>query len=74
MNTKKLFFGFLSMAILITASCTTDGSSDDIYESGVERSKIRISNKESVERSKIRISNKESVERSKIRINNRKRN
>lgn len=72
MNTRKLLFGLFALGVLTGVSCTTDN--DDLYENGVEKSKIRITNNQSVEKSKVRINNQQSVEKGKIRINNRKRN
>jgi hypothetical protein len=54
------------------ASCTTEDS--NLYESGVDKSKVRISNKQSVDKSKVRISNNQSVDKSKVRISNKQQN
>ena len=72
MNTKKLFFGIFAFVFLAGVSCTSETS--DLYETGVEKSKVRITNKQSVEKSKVRITNKQSVEKSKVRINNKQEN
>ena len=72
MNTRKFFFGLFACAFLVGVSCTTDNS--DLYETGVEKSKVRITNKQSVEKSKVRISNKQSVEKSKVRRSNKEGN
>jgi hypothetical protein len=72
MNTRKIFYGLFACAFLVGISCTSDSS--DLYESGVEKSKVRINNKQSVEKSKVRINNKQSVEKSKVRINNKQEN
>lgn len=69
MNTKKLFFALLTVALLSVAACSSD-TGDDIYE-GVEKSKIKIPGR-SVEKSKIVVPGRddsESVEKSKIIIN-----
>ncbi|MDC6354123.1 MULTISPECIES: hypothetical protein [unclassified Robiginitalea] len=69
MNTRKLFYAFLTFALLSVAACSND-SGDDIYE-GVEKSKIKVPGR-SVEKSKIVVPGRddsESVEKSKIIIN-----
>ena len=72
MNTKKLFYGLLACAILMGASCTTDN--DDLYESGVDKSKVRITNNQSVDKSKVRINNNtQSVEKDKVRRSNKQK-
>ncbi|WP_289062800.1 hypothetical protein [uncultured Zobellia sp.] len=72
---KKLVFGLLACASLLAVSCeSSDVASDDsVYEEGVDRSKITITNRKSVDRSKITITNRQSVDRSKITISNRKK-
>jgi hypothetical protein len=72
MNTRKLFFGIFTCSLLMIASCTTEDS--NLYESGVDKSKVRISNKQSVDKSKVRISNNQSVDKSKVRISNKQQN
>lgn len=69
MNTRKLFFGIFTCAILMIASCTAEDS--NIYESGVDKSKVRITNNQSVDKSKVRISNSQSVDKSKVRKSNK---
>jgi hypothetical protein len=48
--------------------CTTD--SDDLYENGVDKRKVRITNNQSVDKRKVRISNDQSVDKRKVRITN----
>jgi hypothetical protein len=70
MNTRKLFYGILTCVILMGVGCTTD--SDDLYESGVDKSKVRINNAYSVDKSKVRINNDtQSVEKQKVRRSNK---
>jgi hypothetical protein len=72
MNTRKIFYGILTCAFLVGVSCTTD--SDDLYENGVDKSKVRINNTHSVDKSKVRINNDtQSVEKSKIRRSNKEK-
>ncbi|MGB5316287.1 MAG: hypothetical protein WBN56_09815 [Robiginitalea sp.] len=57
MNTRKLFFGILTIGILTGAACTAD--SNELYEQSVDRTKITKDNKQSVDRTKITKDNKE---------------
>ncbi len=71
---KKILFGLMAFATLLVVSCESNdiANDDQLYEQGVEKSKVRIDNKQSVEKSKVRIDNRQSVEKSKVRISNRK--
>ncbi len=40
MNTKKIFFGICTCLILMIASCTANTADDQVYENGLEKSKI----------------------------------
>ena len=72
MNTRKFFYGILTCAILMGVGCTADN--DDLYESGVDKSKVRINNSYSVDKSKVRINNDtQSVEKDKVRRSNKKK-
>ncbi len=45
MNTKKIFFGLATALILMAAACTPNTAEDDqVYEQGVEKSKIKLPN------------------------------
>ncbi|MGB6150423.1 MAG: hypothetical protein WBG48_00405 [Pricia sp.] len=72
---KKVLLGLMACATLLVVSCETDelASDEQLYEQGVDRTKIRTSNrKQSVDRTKIRTSNrKQSVDRTKIRTSNK---
>jgi hypothetical protein len=69
MTTKKIFYGLFACAFLVGVSCTTEN--DELYGNGVEKSKVRITNKQSVEKSKVRINNQQSVEKRKVRKSNK---
>ena len=71
---KKVFLGLMACATLLVVSCETNdvASDEQLYEQGVDRTKIRKSNRQSVDRTKIRKSNRQSVDRTKIRKSNRK--
>lgn len=47
MNTKRILFGLMTCAVLsLTAvSCTPNTADDNTYEQGVDKSKVRKSNK-----------------------------
>jgi hypothetical protein len=40
MNTKKLFFGLATVLILMAAACTPNTADDQVYEQGVDKTKI----------------------------------
>ncbi len=50
MNTKKLFFGICTCLILMAAACTPNTADDQLYENGVDKSKIPS---QAVDKSKI---------------------
>jgi len=70
---KKFAFALVACIALSTVSCeTSDISEDDaVYEQGVDRTKIRTTNRKSVDLSKVELSNTQSVDRTKIRTSNR---
>ena len=73
MNTRKLFFGIATCAVLMIAGCTSE--SDDIYESGVDKRHVRVSNKKdasSVDKRHVRSSNQQSVDKRHVRSSNKK--
>ncbi|WP_411030846.1 hypothetical protein [Spongiimicrobium sp. 3-5] len=46
MNAKKILFGILACGVLMAASCESSNTADDeLYEQGVDKSKVRTSNK-----------------------------
>jgi len=69
MNTRKLFFGILTIGILTGAACTSDN--DDSYEQSVDRRHITKDNKNSVDRRHITKDNKNSVDRRHITKDNK---
>ena len=73
---KKVVFGLLACATLLTVSCETNdvAAEDNLYQEGVDRTKITTSNRKSlVDRTKITTSNRQSyVDRTKITTSNRK--
>ena len=74
MNTRKLLFGLATFAVLMIAGCTSE--SDDIYESGVDKRHVRVSNKDanSVDKRHVRSSNKQSVDKRHVRSSNKENN
>jgi len=50
MNTKKVLFGICTCLILMAAACTPNTADDQVYENGVDKSKIPS---QSVDKSKI---------------------
>ncbi|HZJ19718.1 MAG TPA: hypothetical protein VFD35_05105 [Pricia sp.] len=57
---KKVLFGLMACATLLAVSCDTNDitTNDELYEQGVEKSKVTINNKQAVEKSKVTINNK----------------
>jgi protein involved in sex pheromone biosynthesis len=74
MNTRKIFFGLATCAVLMIAGCTSE--SDDLYESGVDKRHVRVSNKDanSVDKRHVRSSNKQSVDKRHVRSSNKENN
>jgi len=74
MNTRKILFGLATFAVLMIAGCTSE--SDDIYESGVDKRHVRVSNKDanSVDKRHVRSSNKQSVDKRHVRSSNKENN
>ena len=62
MNTRKIFFGFFTMGLLILASCTTENST--LYENGVDKTKI-TKGTDAVDRTKI-TKGTDAIDRTKI--------
>lgn len=70
MNTRKFFFGLLTVGILTMAACTSDNS--EIYEQqSVDKRHITKSNKQSVDKRHITKSNKQSVDKRHITKSNK---
>ncbi|NNE78106.1 MAG: hypothetical protein HKN31_13665 [Pricia sp.] len=71
---KKVVFGLLACVTLLSVSCEPNNlaEEDAIYEEGVDRTKIRTTNRKSVDLSKVEITNNVAVDRTKIRTSNRK--
>ena len=45
MNTRKLLFALAAMLVLVAAACTPNTAEDDqVYEQGVDKTKIIIKN------------------------------
>jgi hypothetical protein len=42
MDTKKLLFGICTCLVLMASACTDSSADDQIYEDGVDKSKIII--------------------------------
>lgn len=42
MDTKKLFFGICACLVLMASACTDSASDDQLYEDGVDKTKIII--------------------------------
>ncbi|MDX1313989.1 MAG: hypothetical protein R3356_00690 [Eudoraea sp.] len=63
MNTKKIFYGFFAIATLMVASCTSDTSDSEIYESGVDKRFIKKSGSDSVDKRFIKKSGSDSVDK-----------
>ncbi len=40
MNTKKILFGICTCLILMIAACTTNTADDQVYENGLDKSKV----------------------------------
>ena len=40
MNMKKLLFGICAFLILVAAACTSDTADDQLYENGVDKTKV----------------------------------
>ena len=68
MKTRKILFAVLASASLFVASCTQNSTAeeDQLYQDGVDRTKVTTNNKQSVDRTKITTSNKRSVDFNKI--------
>lgn len=71
---KKFVAALVACVALSTVSCETSNIAEDdaVYEQGVDRTKIRTTNKKSVDLSKVDLANTQSVDRTKIRTSNRK--
>lgn len=69
---RKIFFGIFTCAMLVGVSCTTDNN-DGLYESGVDKRYVRVSNKDanSVDKRHVRSTNKESVDKRHVRSTNK---
>jgi hypothetical protein len=70
MNIKNLFYGIFAFMILFLAACTsTDTTAEDnLYEIGLDKTRVRIPAKESLDKTKVRIPEKESLDKTKVRI------
>lgn len=71
---KKFVFALVGCVALSTVSCETNNISEEdaVYEQGVDRTKIRTTNRKAVDLSKVDLVNTQSVDRTKIRTSNRK--
>ncbi|WP_445385085.1 hypothetical protein ACT6NV_14135 [Robiginitalea sp. IMCC44478] len=71
MNTRKILFGILTFSVLIFASCTSDSADVELYETGIDKSKI-TKGPDSIDKSKI-TKGTDAIDKSKITKNNKKR-
>lgn len=67
MNTKKIFYGVFTCLTLVLASCTSDGSDSELYESGVDKRFIKKSGSDSVDKRFIKKSGSDSVDKRYIK-------
>jgi len=72
MNTKKIIAGICTCLILMAAACTPNTTAEDeqLFEQGVDKSKVTTGNQQSVDKSKVTIDNQQSVDKSKVRSSN----
>jgi len=69
MNTRKFFFGLLTVGILTMAACTSDDT--EVYEQSVDKRHITKSNKQAVDKRHITKDNKQSVDKRHITKDNK---
>ncbi|WP_445382243.1 hypothetical protein [Robiginitalea sp. IMCC43444] len=68
MNTRKILFGIMTFSVLIFASCTNDTADAELYEVGIDKSKI-TKGPDSIDKSKI-TKGTDAIDKSKITKSN----
>jgi hypothetical protein len=53
MNTKKILFGICTCLILMIAACTPNTADDQVYENGVDKTKLINGDKRSVDKTQL---------------------
>ena len=53
MNMKKLLFGICTLLVLVGSACTSNSADDQVYENGVDKTKLINGDKQSVDKTKI---------------------